>query len=367
MKRLTYLLLPALATALLAGCGTGQENSGGTTTGQPATTEKGTVVEATGETGYTPPQNPPPAPEAAPSPPLDEEPAGRVVEIGDSPKGIAADPETGLVAVGLRNPDLLALVDGESGEVVRRVEMPESARHLRVIPGGPVLVPAERADLLVQVGLPEGEVISETPVGKFPHGAAAYGGRVFVINELGNTLSVIEGSREVQKIETPLQPGGVATTDDGLVAVVGVRALAMEVFDAETLESLGIVGAGEGPTHVVAAGDRFYVTDTRGDAVLVYRAAPEPELLYRLPLPGGSPYGIEADERRGYLWVSLAAENRLIQYDISGDRPREVASYPTVRQPNSLSVNSETGRVFVAGRANGELQILTPSALEGVS
>jgi DNA-binding beta-propeller fold protein YncE len=31
--------------------------------------------------------------------------------------------------------------------------------------------------------------------------------------------------------------------------------------------------------------------------------------------------------------------------------------YPTVRQPNTVAVNPETGRVYVAGR-DGEIQII---------
>ncbi|MDQ3184077.1 MAG: YncE family protein, partial [Actinomycetota bacterium] len=135
------------------------------------------------------PKKPPPAPEPAEAPPLEKKPAGRVVEVGSAPEGIAADPETGLVAVALRNPNELALVDGESGDTVRRVELPETARHLDLAaPGGPVLVPAEGSDSLVQVGLPDGEITSETPVGDFPHGAAAApGGRIFVVNEMAST------------------------------------------------------------------------------------------------------------------------------------------------------------------------------------
>ncbi len=54
-----------------------------------------------------------------------------------------------------------------------------------------MLVPVERGDALVQVGLPGGEVLSETPVGEFPHDAAAGpDGRIFVANEFGDTLSI---------------------------------------------------------------------------------------------------------------------------------------------------------------------------------
>ena len=134
-----------------------------------------------------------PAAEPAEAQPLEEEPAGEVVEVGGGPEGIVADPETGLVAVGLREPDELALIDGGSGEVVRTVELPASPRHLGLAgPGGPVLVPVERGDALVQVGLPGGEALSETLVGRFPHDAAASpDGRIFVANRANGELQIL--------------------------------------------------------------------------------------------------------------------------------------------------------------------------------
>lgn len=331
----------------LSGCGTEQSKP-----------EKGTAGQA-----YSPPANPPPAPEPTRSPPLKEKPAGRVVTLGSSPEGVVADPVTGLVAIGLPNPDRLALVDGGSGEVVRRVKLPESPRHLDLAaPGGPVLVPAERSGSLVRIGLPGGKILSETPVGKFPHDAAsAPNGRIFVGNEFGNTVSVVEDDRVIKTLEAPLQPGGVAATEDGLVGVVGVRGLALEVYDANDLRSLGRIDAGEGPTHIVAGpGNRFYVADTRGDAILVYDARPELELLDRVPLPGGSPYGISMDPERNHLWVTLTARNRVVRLTLNGDAPRKTASYPTVRQPNSVAADPASSRVFVTGRTAGMLRILDP-------
>jgi DNA-binding beta-propeller fold protein YncE len=306
-------------------------------------------------------KRPPPAPEPAEGPPLKKKPAGRVVEVGPAPEGIAADPKTGLVAVALRNPNELGLVDGKSGETVRKVELPESARHLDLADtGGPVLVPAEGSDSLVQVSLPDGKITSETPVGDFPHNAAAApNGRIFVANEKDSTASIVEDGREMRKVQTPLKPGGVAA-DDGLVGIVGVRSLTVEVFDACTLESVGHVDAGEGPTHVRAGpGNRFYVTDTRGDAVLVYAARPEPERLDRISLPG-SPYGIAIDPGRKQLWVTLTAEQSVVQFALGRRTPREIARYPTVRQPNSVAIDTASGRVFVTGKADGQLQILDP-------
>ena len=63
------------------------------------------------------------------------------------------------------------------------------------------------------------------------------------------------------------------------------------------------------------------------------------------------------DAEREQLWVTLTAENALVRFDISGATPREMGRYPTARQPNTVAVNPETGRVYVAGR-DGEIQII---------
>ena len=161
-------------------------------------------------------------------------------------------------------------------------------------------------------------------------------------------------------LEAPLQPGNVAATADGLVAAIGVRALALEVYDARTLESAGRIGAGEGPTHLVAGPDgRLYVADTRGGAVLAYEARPRPARAASAPLTAGRPYGLAMDAEREELWVTLTAENALVRFDVGGAGPREEGRYPTVRQPNTAAVNPRTGRVYVAGR-DGELQIIDP-------
>src|SRR5204862_7610027 len=143
-----------------------------------------------------------------------------------------ADSETGLVAVALRNPDRLAFVRERSGRVVRRARVPESARHLaHAGPGGPVLAPSERADVLSEVD-PRTGAVTSIRVGRFPHDAVAAGGRIFVGNEMGDTVSVIEGREVVKTLKAPAQPGGIASSGMGQVVVVGVRAREIEAFDA---------------------------------------------------------------------------------------------------------------------------------------
>ena len=158
----------------------------------------------------------------------------------------------------------------------------------------------------------------------------------------------------------PLQPGGVAS-NGRTVAVVGVRGRQMEVIEAATLRSLGRIGSGAGPTHVVSSpAGRYYVADTQGDRVIVYEDQPKLEQVGSTEAVG-APYGMAIDGGRRRLWVTLTARNEVAQYDISGRVPRRLATYPTVRQPNSVVVDALSGLVFVAGATpSGQLQILRP-------
>ena len=302
----------------------------------------------------------PPAAEPASSPPLTATPEGRLVPVGFKPEGAVADPRTGLVAVGLRSPDELALVNGATGRVERRVPLPAAPRHLGIAgAGGPVLVPAEDADALLQVDLPGGEV-TRARTGREPHDAAAAGDRVFVADEFAHRLTVLEDGRPVATIETALRPGGVTPLDnDRQVAVVSVRERVVETFDVDSGERTGRAPAGVGPTHAVSNGGNYlFVTDTTGGALLVYHLRPKLELIRRYPLPG-SPYGIAIDIRRQRLYISQTALNQLTELVVGG-RPSLVRRYATAQQPNTVAVDEASGRVFVTGKVDGVLQLLDP-------
>lgn len=311
--------------------------------------------ETTGEAALPPPAEPSAAPEPTRSA------TGRVVAVGSIAEGVVADPRTNLVAVGLREPFRLALLDGRTGKIRREVPLPGRLRHLQLqSAGGPVLVPVESADQLLKVELPDGTVGSRVGVGRFPHDATATAsGTVVVGDELGGTVSVIDGDRVVHTFDDAVQPGGVASAGE-LVGMVDVRQNTLTVYDISRRQRVAEVSAGEGPTHVIA--DRrgqLVVVDTRGEALLLFQLTPRLELVSRLALPGG-PYGVGYDSSRDRLWVTLTATNELVGLDISGRRLQVAERIATVRQPNTVGVDSSTGRVFVASPVEGALQIIEP-------
>lgn len=302
----------------------------------------------------------PAAAEPADSPDVSVPPAGTVVELDPDAEGMVFDPGSGVLAVAVRDPDRLLLVDGATGAAFDEVPLPGHARHLQLAaPGGPVLVPAEDADRLVQVSLPGGET-AETPVGAYPHDAAQLAsGQILVADEKGGTLSVVTDGEVSRTFDSQTQPGGIAAVGD-LAGVVDVGAFTLTSYNVPAGELGTVVDAGSGPTHVVAdSQDRFIVADTRGNALLVFEADTL-DRLQTLPLEG-TPYGLAYDGVHEVVWVTLTATNEVVGLSTAGAELTEVARFPSVRQPNTVAVDERNGRVFVGSRATGELQLVDPA------
>lgn len=307
---------------------------------------------------HPPPPRVATAAEPQTAPPLTSRPPGTIIQVGDTPEGVVIDDTTHEVVVALRRPDSLAFVDLSGAARVRRVSTPGRARHLRLLAaGGPVLLPGEDVNALVEIALPAGGVVARFPTGRQPHDAVGVAGRIWVTDELAGQVTVL--GKDGRTLPAGLQPGGLAAAG-GRVAVADVRGNMLYVFDAAGERRIAVLPAGAGPTHVVQVGPTTVaVADTRGNAILLYALDGKPRQLYRLPLPGG-PYGLAADLARHQLWVALSGRNQLVRIDVSADRLRESGiRLATVRQPNSLAVSAATDELAVAGATDhGSLQLL---------
>jgi DNA-binding beta-propeller fold protein YncE len=289
---------------------------------------------------------------------------GTVVSLRGEPEGLALDAWTGVLAVAVRKPGGVVLVDAATGTERARIPLGGAARHLALAgPGGPVLVPSENDDKLYRVSLPDGTTVTEAPVGRQPHDvAAAAGGVVVVGDELADSIHVFTPGGPVKVVPAPVQPGGVAASADGsIVVVVGVRGRRIEAFSTDG-RSLGSAPCGVGPTHVRAGADNlFYVADTQGGAVLVFSAGADGvRQVGEVSTGGGAPYGLAVDGARRRLYVTLTERNELRSYSIDGAKLVADRTWATVRQPNDVEVDPSSGRVIVAGTAEGQLQLLDP-------
>jgi len=299
--------------------------------------------------------------EPAVSPAPAHTPVGRSVTVGALAEGIVADPAAKLVAVAVRRPNRIVLLDARSGAIRRRVPLAGPARHLGLDGAATLLVPEAPVDRLLALPLTGRHAGSRSVlVASLPHDAAAVDGRVFVADEFGRAVSVIAHGREIRRIGGFTQPGGIAVVGKD-VAVVDVGADVVTLIDARTLRVLGRAPAGTGISHVVAGrAGRFYVADTRGGALLSFTARPRLRLLSRVAVPG-RPYGLAIDTVRNRLWLTVTAADRVDEFDLGATTPRRIAAFATARQPNTVAVDSSDGRVFIAAAAPGTVEIFDPS------
>jgi DNA-binding beta-propeller fold protein YncE len=297
----------------------------------------------------TPAAEPPSAPSPATAP------AGTTASAGYAAEGIVRDPATGLVAVGVRRPNRLLVLDPDTLDVVRSLEVPGTIRHLAVsASGGTVLVPNEAADSLTEVDLGTGS-LRETPVGHVPHDAyGAPNGDVLVSDEFGRSLTVVREGRVVHRVEDLQQPGGVVATDTTAL-VVDVGAFTLTGYTLDGMERVARVPAGAGPTHVVRVGpDRVAVADTRGGRLLVFTVQPLRQVA-SISLDS-APYGLAVDPDAGTVWVTLPARNEVVGVDVTPDGGRVVARHPTIGQPNTVATDAGSRTVWVASRTEGTVQ-----------
>jgi hypothetical protein len=159
-------------------------------------------------------------------------------------------------------------------------------------------------------------------------------------------VTAAPAGRTLPREAPPSRP--VATDGGRTLARVSPRARTLELYDARTNRRTASAPAGVGPTHVACLKLVWcYVTDTDGDALLVFRRKERVELVRRYYLPGG-PYGLALDRRRRLLYVTLPGRNELVQLPAHG-RPHVLRRWPTVRQPDAVSVDESTERVIVTG------------------
>lgn len=295
---------------------------------------------------------------AATAPPLTAVPAGGIVDLtADEPEGIAVDEKLHAIVVDARPRQELRL--DLAGRLTKTYRLAGSGRHVRLL-GNVALVPLEDVSALALVDLTTGTV-REVGVDKGPHDAAPLpGGRALVATEQGRVAAVVTAAGTVsQTLPCGVQPATVVAVAN-LAACIDVRGQVLYRYDVtpgRAARKDGTLPVGSGPTHVVSLGGGLVaVADALGHDLDIV-SLPRLKVVGHVPLPA-APEGLAADPGRHRLWVTLPGTNTLDRIVLSGSSGQVAASYPAVRQANSVAVDTMTGTVYVLGRTPAQLQIL---------
>ncbi|GLZ28244.1 hypothetical protein Lesp02_04340 [Lentzea sp. NBRC 105346] len=157
-------------------------------------------------------------------------------------------------------------------------------------------------------------------------------------------------------IKAQLEP----KTQDKQTFQVGDKTLELDRLRSAVFEQGGAgLRAGDGATNAVT--DRFgrlLVVDTRGGELMAFSTNPL-LMRQRFPVPG-APYGIAYDAKRDLAWITLTERNEVVGLYVAGGEPIEKYRFATVRQPNTVTTDEASGRVYVASAVNGGIQVISP-------
>lgn len=327
MKRYVSAAVTAL---LLGGCSTGNGGS---------TDELQVVAHPV---AATPAHSPAPA----------RKPAGTVIDVGGPVSAVSYSPDgrTLGVAVDKGSKHTVQMRPAKSlATKGKTVATPAEVERIDATAGGwYATIPG--ADEIVRLdGKPRPEHIDGEPTS-----VAASGARRFVALRAKKAVDTGIGriGGELQSADQVLMAGRQPVVVDRL------RSAVFEVDMAKRLIALGL-RAGQGVTNAVV--DRYHrvlAVDTRTGALMAFSVDP---LIMRQRFPvGGAPYGIAYDAKRDIAWVTRTADNEVVGYDVRGGEPVQRFRYPTVRQPDSVTVDQRTGSVVVASASGAGIQVIRP-------
>lgn len=317
------LLAATAAAALLTGCSNSSGHSG-----SPAATAPG---------------------RAATAPAAHATPAGTVVPSAPIAAALA-EPATGKLA--LLDPDgvtVRILDPADPSAPARTVTLP--ARTTALVPGPPGQILAAAGRQVLHIDLTAASV----------HGTPVDGDVRSVAQRADGTVAagLSDGRVLILAADGQVRQTSTGFTGNDAIAAPGPAVVVLD-RDKTTLTQVDLarkrpglqLRAGIGATNMITDHfGRMLLTDTSGNALLVYTADPL-EMHQWFPV-GSAPYAEAYDQAAEILWVTLTGSNEVAGYDLSKGIPEEVARFATVRQPNSVTVDSRTGDLFV-GSATGD-------------
>jgi DNA-binding beta-propeller fold protein YncE len=142
-----------------------------------------------------------------------------------SPSDVAYAPDGSLLAVADRTWPGLVLVKADDGSIVRETKLSGDPSHVVWNGAGKVLVSEGNLGTVAEIEVSSGTVLRRMAVGLVTKGLAVTpdGARLLVCDRAANKLVVVKlGSSEVEStLDVGREPGSVAVSPDGKVAIVG--------------------------------------------------------------------------------------------------------------------------------------------------
>jgi YVTN family beta-propeller protein len=152
--------------------------------------------------------------------------------------------------------------------------------------------------------------------------------------------------------------GVIAVPELGRVYATATSANALAVIDAEQLEVVAMVPAGEYPDGLAYAPTvgKIYVSDEHGSQNVVIDANTN-QVVTTIPL-GGEVGNTQFDSGSGQIYAAVQTRNEIVSIDPATDTISGRFDTPGCGSPHGLAIDSEHRLMFVACQRNARLAVV---------
>ena len=301
------------------------------------------------------------------SPEISAPPSG---SITSSPSGLHSttfDASTRSVVALTDDSRSMQVFDADLADAAPRViTLPAAASDIVTVGDGSVLLPMQdqlaRVDLRsssADIGDDSIDILSVD--GNLLSAAMLNDGRIAAGDDRGSIHMIDPATNESQVVDGLTSVDALAVTEFGMAALDRRQTSLTQVdIEAESLSIALRAGTGAAKLDTDNFG-RILVTDAAGSELLVFSSD---DLLLRQRFPvGAQPWAVTYDDVTNVVWVSTPGDNQVVGYTLDTGIPVEVGRFATVRQPDSIAVDSDTGTLFVGSASGSGLQRIS---VEGV-
>jgi 6-phosphogluconolactonase (cycloisomerase 2 family) len=129
-------------------------------------------------------------------------------------------------------------------------------------------------------------------------------------------------------------------------------------------EDLVATPPGSGPRHVLAVGDRYYVTAELSGELLVYSADWQLAGVLAASMADGHNQPSELASNGRFLYLANRGPNTISVFALDGDLPRYVTEVQTGDWPRHIAIDGDT--LYVANERSGEVTEMRVDAETGI-
>jgi DNA-binding beta-propeller fold protein YncE/predicted Ser/Thr protein kinase len=274
------------------------------------------------------------------------------IAVGDPPLRLAVGPRTVWVTSAVDG--TLSGIDPRTRRVISKLQVGKGVSGV-TIGAGSVWVSNPRAGTVLRIDT-AGDVTARIRLGGSPGAIVSGGGRIWVADEDGAGVTVINGPRArviKRGIAPHTAPLRLAVGAGGLW-VSSVSTSAVRRIDLGSAVAGEPILAGRGPAGVTVAGGLVWVANSRAGTVT--RVDPSLHAILGDPIPvGGAPGGIDAGPET--VWVANSADDTVSRIEIATAEP---TGDPINVGPDPGAVAVGADAVWIANNGNGTLTRIEP-------